>query len=277
MTLKVSVLMSAYNEEEKVASTIESVLNQSLTDFEYVIVNDGSKDLTWEILEKYAKSDPRIKLINNEKNIGLTASLNKGIRSCSGQYIARLDAGDICHPKRLQVQSEFLDKNPDVYIVGCFHRWIDKNGKVLSEYTFPTQSKQILSHVFGFGAVAAHPCIMLRESLLDSIGVYDLKHISLEYDLYMRTLVAGYSMTNVPEYLLDVLRRGEGMSISRNKEIFADMFRIRLKYLPKMFSLRNTAYTAMSFVLIFVPGNVLRKAITSPLWSKKLRKVFLKG
>jgi glycosyltransferase involved in cell wall biosynthesis len=276
MDTRVSVLLTTYNEPDTITPTIEGVLNQTFKDFELVVVDD-STDKTREILEEYAKKDMRIKLILNAERLGFMASLKKGIDNCSGEYIARLDAGDICDPTRLEKQSGFLDTNPSVYIVGCFHRWVDKEGKVLSTYAFPTDPKRIRSHIFGFGAIAAHPCIMIRKSLFEKAGGYDASSISLEYDLYMKTLAAGLSIANIPEYLLDVLRRGEGMSLSRNREIVIDMFRIRLKYLPRMFSIKNTVYTFMSFMLILVPTRLVRSIICSPLWSKNLRNIFLKG
>ena len=276
MRPKISVLMTVYNEETVIKPTIESLLNQTLRDFELVIVDD-STDRTREILAEYAKKDVRIKLIQNEKRLGLMNSTTKGMAACRGDYIARMDAGDLCAPNRLEKQADYLDKNPNVYIVGCFHRWIDLEGKVLSTYDFPSTPEKIRSHIFGFGAIAAHPCIMIRRTLFDRVGGYDASHISHEYDLYMKTLAAGLSIANIPEYLLDVLRRGEGLSLTRNREIFTDMFHIRMKYLPKMFSLKNAVYTLMSFFLILIPRSILRKFICSPLWSKRLRNIFLKG
>ena len=271
-----SVLLTTYNEADTIIPTLESVLNQTFGEFELIIVDD-STDKTCEILERYAKKDNRINLIVNQKRLGFMASIDKGLKSCTGEYIARMDAGDICDLQRFAKQVEFLGKNPEIYIVGCFHRWIDKEGKVISSYSFPTDPKKVLSHVFGFGAIAAHPCIMIRRSLFDIVGGYDPRHISTEYDLYMKTLAAGLQISNIPEYLLDVLRRDEGMSLSRNREAFWDMFRIRVKYLLRMFSIKNLVYTLMSFILVLMPGALLKWLICSPLWSKNLRNVFLKG
>jgi glycosyltransferase involved in cell wall biosynthesis len=277
MKPKVSVLLSAYNEEGTISRTIESVLSQTRRDFEFVILDDGSADRTVQIIQEYEKKDSRIRFFQNEKNLGINRSTRKGIGICAGDYVAIIDAGDICHPARLEKQAEFLDKSPSIFIVGCYHRWIDEDGKVIGTYTFPVNPKDIRNHVFGFGAIAAHPCLMMRKELFGKVDAYDTKYVCIDYDLYMKTLAAGLSISTVPEYLVDVLRRGGGISLSKNKQAFIDMFKLRVRYLPKMFSFRNLVYTAMSSVLILVPAGLLRRIICSPLWSKNLRKVFLKG
>ena len=106
----VSVIMSAYNAEKYISQTIKSVLNQTFIDFEFLIFNDGSKDKTEEIIGSYG--DHRIKSVN-QSNIGLTKTLNKALALSQGEYIARMDADDICEPARLQKQVDFLKNHPD--------------------------------------------------------------------------------------------------------------------------------------------------------------------
>jgi glycosyltransferase involved in cell wall biosynthesis len=275
---KISVLLPAYNEEKTISSTIESILGQTYANYEFVVIDDGSIDDTTQILEKYAKKDSRLKLIHNETNLGVSRTMRKGVENCIGDYIAIIDAGDICDPRRLEKQAGFLDKNPNVYIVGCFHHWINKKGEIVNSYTFPTEPKAIRAHIFGFGAVAAHPCIMIRRILFDKTGPYasDIK-TSMDYELYLRNLACGFEMANIPEYLVSALRRSEGISLSQNRQIFRDMFSIRLRYLPKMPSLKNAFYTAVSFFVMLLPRSVLKKAVTSKLWSKKVRNLALKA
>jgi len=274
---KVSVLMTVYNEEETVLLTVESVLGQTFKYFEYVIYDDGSKDRTLEILHELEKKDKRIKVYSGGKNLGVARAVSAAAQKCAGEYIAVIDAGDLCNPARLEKQAGFLDKNPDVYIVGCYHHWIDRRGNIINSYEFPTDVKKLKGHIFGFGAVAAHPCLMIRKSLFDKTGSYDSSlKTSMDYELYLRTLSLGFYISNVPEYLVLVLRRGEGISLSKNKQIFRDMFRLRLRYLPGMFSLKNCLYTFLSFFLILAPGSLLKKVVTSSVWSKKLRKVAIK-
>ena len=114
---RVSVLMSVYNtEEDFLRDAIKSILNQTFTDFEFLIINDGSKNNAEEVILSF--NDDRIKYILNEKNLGLIDSLNKGLSLAQGEYIARFDSDDISSNKRLEKQVEFMDKNPNVGLLG---------------------------------------------------------------------------------------------------------------------------------------------------------------
>ncbi|MDD4353774.1 MAG: glycosyltransferase family A protein, partial [Candidatus Nanoarchaeia archaeon] len=125
---RISVIMSAYNTERYIAEAIESILNQTFKDFEFIIIDDGSTDDSLKIIKRYVKKDRRIKLIHNKKNIGLTKSLNKGLKIAKGQYIARMDADDISLPQRFQIQYDFLEKNKDIFLIGTTAFLIDDKG-----------------------------------------------------------------------------------------------------------------------------------------------------
>ena len=112
--------MPAYNAEKYIAESIESILSQTFTDFEFIIINDASTDSTKEIIESF--QDSRIILINNEQNLGVAKSLNIGIATAKGKYIARMDADDISLPERFQTQFNFMEKNPDIDICGSWAR-----------------------------------------------------------------------------------------------------------------------------------------------------------
>ncbi len=113
---RVTVLMSVYNGEKYLREAIDSILNQTFKDFEFLIIDDGSTDSSADIIRSY--TDFRIRLIQNEKNIGLTRSLNKGLKLAKGEYIARMDVDDISLPIRFEKQVSFLDKYEDVKLVG---------------------------------------------------------------------------------------------------------------------------------------------------------------
>ena len=113
----ISVIMSVYNDEKYLSKAVESILNQSYKDFEFIIVNDGSTDNSFEILEKYQQDDKRVILIEQD-NIGLTKSLNKAIDMACGKYIARMDSDDISLLTRFQKQIDFLEQNKDYALAG---------------------------------------------------------------------------------------------------------------------------------------------------------------
>ena len=108
----ISVVMSAYNSERFIAESISSILNQTYEDWELVLINDASSDNTLEIITRLSREDPRIKVIDNAKNLGLTVSLNVGIKNSRGEFIARLDSDDLAEPSRLETQLEYLHSSP---------------------------------------------------------------------------------------------------------------------------------------------------------------------
>ena len=119
----VSFLMSNYKTPPAyLRRALDSMLAQTFTDFEAVVINDGVKDASFDVLREYAAKDSRIRLIENENNMGLPASLNRGIDHCRGRYIARMDTDDICLPERLALQTAYMDSHPDVMFAGA---WAD--------------------------------------------------------------------------------------------------------------------------------------------------------
>ena len=116
---KISVVMPVLNGEKYLAEAIESILNQTFQDFEFIIVDDGSTDQTPEILRSYANKDSRIQIVTNPINRGIGYSRNRGIALSRGEYIANMDADDLCLPERFEKQVRFLDSHPDIAKKSC--------------------------------------------------------------------------------------------------------------------------------------------------------------
>ena len=116
---EISVIMSVYNGEEYVAEAVESILNQTFSDFELIVIDDCSTDTTGEILKRLAERDERVKVHPNEVNLRLPSSLNKAISLARGRYIARMDADDIALPERLERQYAFMEAHPNVALSSC--------------------------------------------------------------------------------------------------------------------------------------------------------------
>lgn len=125
---KISVVMPVMNEERYIRQSIDSILAQTYTDFEFIIIDDGSTDATPDILDQYAKQDARIRIFFNNQNVGISRSLNIGIKEAAGEYIARMDGDDINTPDRFAKQSALLDENPDLIIAGAGYRTISADG-----------------------------------------------------------------------------------------------------------------------------------------------------
>lgn len=195
---KVTVLMSVYNGEKYLNESIDSMLGQTFKDFEFLIINDGSTDKTAEILKSY--NDPRIRIINNEKNIGLTKSLNKGLRLTRGEYIARQDADDISMPERLEKEVEFLEMHQDYAVVGTFTKIINENSEILSFLERPIEDLKI-KEFFKKDNCIVHGSSMIRKACLLDVGFYnELMIRSQDYELWLR-LSKKYRLANIDKYL----------------------------------------------------------------------------
>jgi glycosyltransferase involved in cell wall biosynthesis len=168
---KISVIMSIYNGEKYLRGALESILNQTLRDFEFIIINDGSEDGTRAILDSC--HDTRIRVIHQE-NIGLTESLNKGLEIARGIYIARMDADDISHINRLEKEAAFLDANKDVGLVGTFGIRIDENGKEGHLLSFPTTDEKLRKSLER-DCPFLHGSVMYRKECIDRVGNYRKK------------------------------------------------------------------------------------------------------
>ena len=216
MIPKVSVIMSVYNGEKYLREAIDSILNQTFTDFEFIIINDGSTDHTKQILESY--SDPRIRLFH-QKNIGLTKSLNIGLKIAEGEYIARMDADDISLPERFSRQVKYLDNNLHVGLLGSRYLQIDEKGVDQNEIQVPIGREDIFNHLLLFGSAFCHSSMMFRKLLAQNAGFYDESMMyAQDYDLGIRIFEL-CEVVNFPEILQKWrYNASTGISVKKNIE-----------------------------------------------------------
>lgn len=187
MSPKISVVMAVYNEVDYASSAIESVLEQTFEDFEFLIVDDGSTDKTPEIINSYARRDDRIRHLSNETNKGLPASLNRGIEAANGKYIARMDADDRSLPKRFERQHEFLEANPSVHVVGCDVRVIGINGEYFGDREFRPRLGRDPDTLQQDGPQVAHPSVMMRRPSVRAVDGYrPVFKYAQDLDLWIR-------------------------------------------------------------------------------------------
>ena len=182
---KVTVLMLVYNAEKYIREAIESILNQTFRDFELLILLDSkTSDSSENIIKTYV--DKRIRLVENEKSMGLSELRNKGLRLARGEYVAIMDADDISYPNRLEMQYEYMEKNPDVGIVASWNDVIDGGGKVVESWR-PHRSSEDIYYFLNFRNCLAHCSILLRKDLVVRSGGYDeTMRLSEDYALYSR-------------------------------------------------------------------------------------------
>ncbi len=219
----ISVVMSVYNSATYLREAMDSILNQSYSNFEFIIINDGSKDESLSILRSY--TDSRIKLFDNGENKGLIYSLNKGIEAATGKYIARMDADDISLPKRFEKQLAFLEAEPTIAVCSCDYILFSENKETLSP-AFKTHD-EILGWML-FNASVAHPSLMIRTSVLKQQNqVFDpeFKHAE-DYDLWSRLLFKG-KFGAVNETLFKYREHAGQVTRIHNSEQIASANRIR--------------------------------------------------
>lgn len=233
MSVKLSVVMSIYKEPvEWMRQSIDSILNQTFTDFEFVIVNDNPiRSENRDILDEYSKKDFRIIVLSNDENIGLTKSLNKGLRISKGKYIARMDADDISMPERFQKQIDFLDANSNVGVLGTAVNYF---GKKKGIFLYPEHQ----SDVFLFlNSCFAHPSIMGRSEIIKKFSYDESFVVAQDYDLWERMYANEVVFANLSEPLLKYRVSGVQISTSRLKQQLSSAAAIRkralLYYLQK--------------------------------------------
>jgi len=181
-----SVLMPVYNAEKYIRAATESILSQTFTDFEFIIINDGSTDGTLDILEEYAQQDRRIRLISRE-NKGLVATLNEGVGLAKGSLIARMDADDIALPERFQQQIDFLNTHEETVCVGGCAIIIDESGRELTLLKVPANDEKIQEELLKGHASVFHPAVMYRKKSVQQVGLYRKDFYPAEdLDLWLR-------------------------------------------------------------------------------------------
>jgi glycosyltransferase involved in cell wall biosynthesis len=234
---KITVLMSVYNGEKHLQESISSILDQTFKDFEFIIINDGSTDRSREII--ISCRDSRIRLVNNEKNIGLTRSLNKGLKLATGIYIARMDADDVSMPARFEKQVVFLDSHPSVGVVGINSLVIDEQGKPLFKINHPTVHGKIISKLL-LDNKFVHSSVMLRKTCLKTSGYYNEDfQMAQDYELFLRlSLIA--RLANISESLHKWrMNQSAGISVTKRPEQLKDRDKIRKIFLERHYTLNK--------------------------------------
>lgn len=227
MSVLVSVIIPAYNMERYIDASLQSMLDQTFTNFEILVIDDASTDQTLNIIRRF--SDSRIRIIKNETNLGLAASVNRAIRQAKGAYIARMDADDVAYPQRLQQQVNFLDQNPIVSIVGTA---MQSFGHSKYLHVFPETHKACKAQLL-FNVCFGHSSVLIRRTVFDEDqNLYrdELRQYSEEYDLWCR-LVDKVTFANLPEVLLDYRTYESSLKNDAEEKRKSNSFTIRKNFI----------------------------------------------
>lgn len=278
----VSVLLPVHNAGAYLAASIESILKQSFRDFELIIINDGSTDESPKIISSFP--DTRIVLVNNGKNLGLIASLNKGIRLAKGKYIARMDADDIALPERFRKQVGKMESDPGIAVLSSFVDFINEDGEITGEWNTDREAvseKEIRSLMMKTNCIA-HPTVMMRTDIAKEFLYKQNQKGAEDWDLWMRILADGKRIAKIPEVLLQYRvhpasimgKEKSATSLEKRlmrvkrKFLFGQLakFRINAFYFGVKYSwCRNFARLLVSTVFP-VWGRNIKRLLTSPPW-----------
>lgn len=238
-----SVIAAVHNGEAFIEASVRSVLAQTFTDFEFIIVNDGSTDSSLKILDRLASTDPRIRILHRQ-NEGLTASLCIALQEAKGMYIARQDDDDISLPKRFELQQRFLETHRAVAVVGCRYQSIDKDGGIIGKSNVPISSSAIKRALLTHNVIAHSGAMFHRRKILEIGGYNRSFRTAQDYDLWCRAALH-HELANLKEILL--LRRRHdnqiGAVLSASQRSNRD--RIRGQYRNAI--LRNEATCPLPF------------------------------
>lgn len=240
----ISVIMSTYKEDEKLLrESIESILNQTYKDFEYIIILDyPDNDVHKSVIEEYALKDDRIHFYINEKNMGLTDSLNRGLSLCHGEYIARMDADDISLPDRLERQMKYLEKN-HYDLIGGITEMINENGSLLySIKSVPTDPKKI-NKALRYSQCIAHPTWLGRKEVFEKNAGYRHMPLCEDYDFTLRAVLNGFVVSNLNEAVLKYRMTSNSISRSNLFEQYLYMSYITNEYKNKGIASVDKAYS----------------------------------
>lgn len=212
----ISVVLPVYNGEKYLKEAIDSILQQTYADFELIIINDGSTDQTENIIESY--QDPRINYLKNEHNSGIVVSLNKGLDAAKGKYIARMDADDIADPQRFQKQKVYLDRHPNIGVVGSSMLVFDEYGKEML-FPYAASPNRAKAELF-FNSSLGHPTVMLRKECIKGIR-YEAEYQGLEDFVMWWRIAQHYDIGSLTEPLLHYRKHSNQITKTRSPEHYA--------------------------------------------------------
>ena len=232
-----TVLMTVYNGMPYLPLAIESILSQTYGDFEFLIVNDCSTDDSRKIILGY--DDPRIRLIDNDENLGQTRSLNRGLEHTRTTLVARMDADDISHKNRMEKQVEYLKTHPDVVAVGTNLRTIDPDGRYIGSFSFPEQDLT-LRWMQMFTCPVSCGAVMFKTGIIrDEFGGFNPSiRYAQDWELWSRVL-PNYRLANVQDFLLDVREHPGASSTASNRVMLEEKYRINRMNPKRILGIHN--------------------------------------
>ncbi len=269
----VSIILPVYNANAFLKQAIESIINQTFSDFELIIINDGSTDESKKIILSF--HDNRIKYFENEINLGLIKTLNKGINLCKGKYIVRMDADDICEPDRLEKQFNFMERHPKIGVCGSWATVIDEKNQPTGKIINQTDPDFISIHLL-FSVPLIHPSTFFRSEILQN-NLYAEVILAEDYELWCR-LNEQTNIANIPLCLLRYRWHGDNISYGKkgiqekNKEdiISNELLKLGIETDKEMLRIHRLSFSFYELGKKMNPDIQPSDLKTSELWFARL-------
>ena len=254
----VSVVMATFNEEpDMVTKAISSILCQTYSNLELFILDDSTKEETIHAIDNMSK-DLRVKVVRKGNRMGFVPALNEGIRLSNGKYIARMDGDDFSLPERLELEVEYMEKNPNVAVLGGFINIMDENENITGERLYPANGKKLAV----YRSPVAHPTVLMRSELAKNGFSYNEKLKKAEdLDLWLRYLVHGYKIHNLQTKVLNY-RVPTNLANKRGREQFTTAFAIRKANFSWHYPLFSLLSFCAGFMLAHAPKTIFEKVYT---------------
>jgi glycosyltransferase involved in cell wall biosynthesis len=257
--------MPVYNTEKYLSQSIESILNQTFSDFEFIIVDDASTDNSWKIIKSYAKKDSRIIALKNHINLGVSLTSNIAISKARGKFLARMDADDISLSHRLEKQIKYFNTHPQTIAVGSQCFVINENNQIIGNKNFPTVFKQLVKMIF-WAIPMQQPSMMVNLSKLpkDFIWYTPNQSSAEEVNLMFRFMLYG-QINNLPDYLLFYRHLDSSLSHKNPKNTFYLTIKSRLEAIKLGF--RPTFLAVILNICQIIVISLLPNYLINQIWS----------
>ena len=251
---RVSVIMPVHNAEAYLREAIMSILNQTYRDFELIIIDDASTDTSWKIISQLKKQHKRIRAYRNKVAMGKSGdpASNLAISKAKGEFIAKMDADDIAHPKRLEKQVAFMDKHPEIFLTGTQGYVINKEGKIIGKKRCPQTQKEIFKDFFLY-SYFIHPSIMFRNQTKGK-PFYRIKFPYFnEYYTFFKLMTEGKHFANMPEFLLYYRIHGENDTLTNTRKKFLSTLSMRWEFIKLGYfpTVRQVLITLLQSLFVF--------------------------
>ena len=261
----VSIYMPVFNAQNYLTDSIESVLNQTYGNLEFIIIDDGSSDNSWKIIRSYARKDNRIRAYKNKINLGVSLNSNIAISLSRGQFLARMDADDISFPDRLEKQLQYLKKNPDVVAVGGQCITIDSDNLIIGHKKFPTNPDQLTSMLFWAVPIQQPSMMVNRKKLPKNFTLYDKAKTSAEETTLMFRMLKYGKLSNLSDYLLYYRQLPGSLSHLNPKLTYYLTLQSRLNAVSEGYN--PTMFAILINILQFIAINLLPAKAINATWN----------